>query len=64
MDIIRKDPNKRYSIQHNGKVCSIVKVLKDYKSEKEAFEDLTKLLVSEITEQDLIEGQRIEEQKD
>ena len=56
MDIAYKDPNKKYSIQRHGKnLCSVVKVLKDYNNEKEAIDDLSKLMVGEITEQDLVE---------
>ncbi len=59
MKILFRNPDKKYSIQRHGKnLCSIVKVLKDYNDEKKAVDDLSRLLVGEITEQDLINSNR------
>ena len=56
MKIIRKDKEK-YGLHKIGKNHHrIVKILRDYDNEKEAIDDLTRLLVGEITEEDLIEG--------
>lgn len=53
MNIIRKSPDK-YGLQKVGKKCHrIVKILKDYEDEQQAIDDLTKLMVGDITEQDL-----------
>lgn len=60
MDIIRKSKDK-YGIQQVGKKKHrIVKILKEYDNEKEALNDMTKLLTGEITEQDLVEGENKE----
>ena len=59
MDITYKNPDKKYSIQRHGKnLCSVVKVLKDYDNEKDAIEDLSKLMVGELSEQDLINNNK------
>lgn len=56
MKIVHKDPNK-YGLHKIGKNCHrIVKILRDYNSEKEAIDDLTRLIVGEITEEELVEG--------
>ncbi len=56
MDIIRKSPDK-YGLQKVGKKCHrIVKILREYEDEKEAINDLTRLMIGEITEQELVEG--------
>ncbi len=58
MDIIRKSPDK-YGIQKVGKnKHRIVKILAEYDDEQEALQSLTKLLSGEISEQDLVEGQK------
>jgi len=54
--ILFRNPDKKYSIQRHGKkLCSVVKVLRDYDNEKDAIEDLSRLITGEITEQDLVE---------
>ena len=59
MDITYKNPDKKYSIQRHGKnLCSVVKVLKDYDNEKDAIEDLSKLMVGELSEQALINNNK------
>jgi TFIIF-interacting CTD phosphatase-like protein len=58
MNIVKKNPEV-YGLQKVGKNCHrIVRILKEYKSEQDAIEDMTKLLTGEITEQDLIEGMK------
>lgn len=58
MKIVRKDKDK-YGLHKIGKNCHrIVKILQDYDNEQEAINDLTRLLVGEITEEELIEGGR------
>lgn len=53
MNIIRKSPDK-YTVHKNCEHSfSLVRVLKDYDSDKAALENLTRLAVGEITEQDL-----------
>jgi len=52
---IRKDPNISYGLYKIGPECHrIIKNLKDYADEKEAMSDLTKLVLGEISESDLI----------
>lgn len=59
MNIGYKDPNKRYGLYKVSKNHHrIVKILKDYDNEKEAIDDLSKLMVGEISEQDLIEKRK------
>jgi hypothetical protein len=54
MNIIRKSPDK-YTVHKNGEHhFSLVKILKDYDSDKAALNDLTNLAVGEITERDLL----------
>lgn len=56
-NIVRRDANKSYGIYKIGLGCHrIVKNLKDYSDEKEAINDLMKLLDGEIKESDLIGG--------
>ncbi len=56
MKIINKGPDK-YGLHKIGKNCHrIVKVFRDYDNEKEAIDDLTRLMTGEITEEDLVEG--------
>lgn len=58
MKIIKKSPDK-YGIQKVGKnYHRIVKVLKEYDNQAEAEKDMVKLLTDEITEQELIEGEK------
>lgn len=58
MDIINKSPDK-YGLQKVGKKCHrIVKILREYKDEQQAVNDLTKLLTGEITEDELVEGKK------
>jgi hypothetical protein len=53
MDIVKKNPEV-YGLQMVSKNCHrIVKVVKEYADEQQAIFDLTKLLVGEITEQEL-----------
>jgi len=56
MNIIRKSPDK-YGLQKVGKKCHrIVKILREYDNEQQAVNDLTRLMVGEITEQELVGG--------
>ena len=56
MDIIKRSPDK-YGLYKVGKKCHrIVKILREYENDKEAIDDLTKLMVGEITEEELVEG--------
>ena len=56
MNIIRKSPDK-YGLQKVGKKCHrIVKILKEYEDEQQAIDDLTKLMVGEMMEQELVGG--------
>lgn len=58
MNIIRKSPD-RYGLQKVGKKCHrIVNILREYEDEQQAINDLTKLMVGEITEQELVEGRK------
>ncbi|WP_024834181.1 hypothetical protein [Ruminiclostridium josui] len=58
MEILRKNPDK-YGIQKVGKnKHRIVKILVECDNEQEALQSLTKLLSGEISEQDLVEGQK------
>lgn len=58
MEILRKSQNK-YGLQKVGKKCHrIVKILKEYENEQEAVNDLTRLMVGEISEQELVEGKK------
>ena len=53
MDIIRKGPEK-YGIQKIGNNCHrIVRIIAEYKSEKDAIDQMTKLITGEITEDEL-----------
>ncbi|NJD02696.1 MAG: hypothetical protein FIA99_08920 [Ruminiclostridium sp.] len=53
LEIIHKSPDK-YGLQMAGKNCHrIVKILREYEDEKEAVNDVTRLLVGEITEREL-----------
>jgi hypothetical protein len=53
MNILRKNPDK-YGLQKVGKNCHrIVKILKEYEDEQQSINDLAKLMVGEITEQEL-----------
>ena len=53
--VIRRDPDKSYGIYKISPKCHlIVKNLKEYTDEQEAISDLTKLLIGEISERDLI----------
>lgn len=56
MRIVHKKPEK-YGLQKEGKVHRIVKIIREYDNQAEAERDLTKLLIGEITEQELIEGE-------
>lgn len=59
MNIIRKSPDK-YGLMKVGKNCHrIVKVLKEYDNEQQAVNELTRLMVGEITEQELVGGNGI-----
>lgn len=54
MDIVRKNTDK-YGLQKIGKNCHrLIKVLKEYENEQDAVKDLTRLLTSEINEDELI----------
>ena len=60
MKILKKSPDI-YGIQKVGKnFHRIVKVLKEYDNEQDAVRDMTKLLTGQITEQELVEGQKEE----
>ncbi len=61
MNIIKKSPDK-YGLQKVGKNCHrIVKILKEYNDEQPAIDDLTKLMVGEIVEQDLTGSSPVQE---
>lgn len=53
--ILRKS-NEKYGLQKVGKNVRIVKVLKEYTDEKEAIDDLAKLSLGEIKEEDLLDA--------
>lgn len=54
MKIVHKDQDK-YGLHKIGKNRHrIMKILRDYDNEKEAVDDLTRLIVGEITEEKLI----------
>jgi hypothetical protein len=60
MDIVKKNPEV-YGLQKVGKNRHrIVKVIKEYDNAQDAALDMTKLLIGEITEQDLSEGKKEE----
>ncbi|HQE66648.1 MAG: hypothetical protein KBB40_09115 [Clostridia bacterium] len=54
MNIIRKSPDV-YGLQKEGKVHRIVKIIREYEDEQQAINDLTKLIVGEITEEELMQ---------
>ncbi len=56
MNILRESKEK-YGLQKVGKNVRIVKILKEYTDEKEAIDDLTKLVLGEIGEEDLLDAQ-------
>jgi len=54
MKIIRKS-NEKYAIQRVGKTLRIVRVIKEYTSEKEASNDMARLVLGQVTEEELTE---------
>ncbi len=57
MNIIRKSSEK-YGIMKVGKNCvRIVRLLREYDNIKEASDDLARLAVGQITEEQLVSGQ-------
>lgn len=57
MKIIRTNPEK-YGIMKVGKNCvRIVRLLREYDNINEASDDLARLMVGEITEEQLVSGQ-------
>lgn len=59
MEMIRKSPDK-YALMKVGKRHRIVKVLAEYEDEQQAINELTRLMVGEISEQDIVEGRKEE----
>lgn len=59
-DITEKKPEK-YGIQKVDKNCHrIVKILKEYDNEKQAIDDMARLVTGELTEKELVEGRKEE----
>ena len=64
MEIIRKCPDKHTVFKNSENHFSLVRVLKDYGSDKAALEDLTRIAIGEITERDLTGGSYEQEVED
>ena len=56
MKIIKEGKDKYALVRVTPKYNAIVRILKRYEKDKQAVDDMTKLLVGEITERDLIGG--------
>lgn len=54
MKIIKEGKDKYALVRVTPKYNAIVRILKKYEEDKQAVDDMTKLLVGEITERDLI----------
>lgn len=54
MNIIKEGKDKYALVRVTPKYNAIVRILKKYEEDKQAVDDMTKLLVGEITERDLI----------
>lgn len=54
MKIIKEGKDKYALVRATPKYNAIVRILKKYDEDKQAVDDMTKLLVGEITERDLI----------